>query len=195
REAGEVDSARQPELVEQVGVVEHQVVYVVQTLDVARLAVAGVERNEDAELRRPRFGELPAMERSSTVEKHERRGVRVAGGEDDGGRAVHVPRQPIERHRGNGAHAVTVFWVRRRGVTSSAKRVVFFTPFQLGMSPIVRLRFTRFDPASSIHRPTASATFSGVPATIRLMATRSSQLEVPWTSAAWMRLRNSGTVT
>ena len=80
-------------------------------------------------------------------------------------------------------------------MTSSANSVVFFTTFQLGMSPIVRLRFTRLVPAASIHLPTASATFSGVPATMRLIATRSSQLADPCTSAACTRLRNSGTVT
>jgi hypothetical protein len=80
-------------------------------------------------------------------------------------------------------------------MTSSANSVVFLTTFQLGMSPNVRLRLTRLLPASSSQVPMASATFSGVPATMRLIATRSSQFDEPWTSAAWIRLRNSGTVT
>src|SRR4029453_7618611 len=111
------------------------------------------------------------------------------------GRPVDVEVEPLERNGRHRGHAAASFFERSLGMASSANRVVFFTTYQFGMSPRVRLRFRRLLPDSSIQTAMASATFSGVPATIRLMATSSSQLADPCTSAAWIRLRNSGTVT
>ncbi len=64
-------------------------------------------------------------------------------------------------------------------MTSSANSVVFFTTFQCGMSPSVRLRFTRLLPASSIQPADGVGHLFGVPATMRLMAMRSSQFDRP----------------
>ena len=46
RETDEVDVVRQGELVEQVGVVQHEVVHLAQVIEIARLAETGMERHE-----------------------------------------------------------------------------------------------------------------------------------------------------
>src|SRR4029453_17891408 len=221
REPDQVDVAGQPQLIEQLDVVQHEVVRVLEPLQVARLAVARMVGDQHPELLDPRRRERPAVEGAGPVEEHEGRRRGLAGRQDHRRRATHVVLQALERHRrggddGVGGHATTsvadiadvadvaelvpalserAALPRSRGMTSSANSVVFFTTFQFGMSPMVRLRVSRLAPDSSIQPPMASATFSGVPATMRLIATRSSQLAVPCTSGAWIRLRNSGTVT
>ena len=80
-------------------------------------------------------------------------------------------------------------------MTSSANSVVFLTTFQLGMSPIVRLRLTRLLPASSSQLPEGVGDLLRRAGDDAVDRDQVVPVRLPWTSAAWMRLRNSGTVT
>src|SRR3990172_1835661 len=78
----------------------------------------------------------------------------------------------------------------RRGMTSSAKSVRFFTAFQCGMLPRWRWRTTRLELASSTQCAIASATRSGVPRTTRNWLAIMSQSNLPWSAVAVMRFRS-----
>jgi hypothetical protein len=73
RESGQVDVGRQSELVEQLDVVQDQVVYVLQPLKVARIAVAGMVGDEHAVTIGPPLRECPAVPRARAVHEHQRR--------------------------------------------------------------------------------------------------------------------------
>ena len=153
---------------------------------------ARMMRDQHAEVGCPRSSELPAVEGSRTVEEHQRRCSRIAEREHDCVGAVDRQLELLEALRG--VHTTATLRQRRRGMTSSANSVRFLTTFQCGMSPSARIQR---DPGTAPPRPTSRSDprpSSGVPATIRLIAVRSSQLALPCTSGPEMRLRNSGTV-
>ena len=71
-----------------------------------------------------------------------------------------------------------------RGMTSSAKSVMFLTAFHSGMSPIESVTSSLLVPASSAQCESRSATVSGDPQAMRPMATMSSHVAfVPSASA------------
>src|SRR3954447_23721052 len=182
----------QAELIEQRAVVQHEVAEVAQTVHVTRLGEARVMRDQHTEIGGPRPSELPAMECAGAMEEDERGRCRVSKGQHDSVGAVDVQSELLETL--GGVHTTATFLARRRGMTSSAKSVRFLTTFQCGMSPSARLSEILDVSASSAQWAIASATFSGVPATMRLIAVRSSQFAEPCTSADEIRRRNSGTV-
>src|SRR3954451_3226058 len=193
----------QAELIEQRAVVQHEVAEVAQTVHVTRLGAARGMRDQHTEIGGPRPSELPAMERAGAMEEDERGRCRVSQGQHDSVGAVDVQSELLETL--GGVHAETprcwprpsptaTFLERNRGMTSSANSVRFLTTFQCGMSPSAKLSEILDVSASSAQWAIASATFSGVPAMMRLIAVRSSQFADPCTSAEEIRRRNSGTV-
>src|ERR1700675_3568530 len=110
-----------------------------------------MERHDHAVALGPLRSKGGTVKRSGTVQVHERRRGRGAGAQHHGGCSIDVEFEPLESL---GTHAAT-FRRRRRGMTSSAKSVEFFTTFQFGMSPSARFRLTRVVLASSIHPPIA----------------------------------------
>src|SRR5262245_66043752 len=57
--------------------------------------------------------------------------------------------------------------LRRRGITSSANRVRFFTVFQCGMSATCMTALMWLEPIHSAQWPSWLATFSGVPTAMK----------------------------
>src|SRR5437867_12139720 len=110
----------------------HIVMQICETRIVARFAEARVIRSDHAESIGPGFGEIKTVHRAGAMEEDKR--LAPAGRVHHRLYAIDdefFPHEPA--HRSSPFEAVAAR-ESRRGITSSARRVMFFTAFQCGMS-------------------------------------------------------------
>src|SRR5438093_835867 len=143
----------------------HIIVQIREARIVSRLAPPRMIGSNHAELFGPCFSEIESVHRAPAVEENER--FAVACRIDDRLHAVDdvfFTSEPAHRSSPFGTAAARG---RRRGMTSSANKVMFLTAFQCGMSATCTTLLMCVVFILAVHSPIWLATFSGVPTAMK----------------------------
>src|ERR1700728_3797314 len=151
--------------------------HIAQLRVVAGFAEAGMKWNDDAELLRPRQGEVESVPGAGTVEEHQR--LTAARGEHGGLHAIDRVRLAFESGQGvragherfsllTRAFSFPLYAAatrrslaaraRMRGMTSCPRLVRFFTTFQCGILPMAPRMLKWLVPSRSPHSSSCPTT-------------------------------------